>query len=121
MGEREQRMAKYLNHKFLEWQYKSGRQRSQVEFCRWIGIPPTSYSNWINETRLPVGTNIYKLADKLGPEIYDILGEPRRMPTERKINWLVNAWFDGTLDEEAKEKIWQIANEGKAGEIKVTA
>lgn len=109
---REHRMAAFLNHKFLEWMQKGGRPRSQADFTRWLGVPPTSYSNWINESRLPVGENVHKLAAKLGPQVYDIVGIPRLMPVEPKVKFLVDAWFDGTLNDADKAEIMAIAMRG---------
>lgn len=45
----------------------------QKEFAAWLGVKPQTYSSWINDGVPPTGDNLYKLADKLGFEIYTVL------------------------------------------------
>lgn len=63
----------WLNQKFLEWQNEQGQPMKQKEFAAWLGVKPQTYSSWINDGVPPTGDNLYKLADKLGFEIYTVL------------------------------------------------
>ena len=81
--------AEYLNEQFKAWQVQQPRgQDSQSWFARWLGVPDTSLSQWLNGVREPTDRNCHKIASKLGPEIYDILGLPRRMPQFSVLDFL---------------------------------
>jgi hypothetical protein len=67
----------FLFQKFLDWQKESGQRRSLGEWAKYLGVPQTSLSTWMNGPYLPKGSNLGKLAAKLGPEIYDVLGMTR--------------------------------------------
>lgn len=65
---------------FLEQQYRQwdrGQGQSYKEFARWLGIPPTSLSNWLNSGYTPGKGSIAQLVEKLGPGVYDALGLSR--------------------------------------------
>lgn len=70
-----------LNRKYLEYQNRLGRPAKAKEFAAYLGVPPTSYSNWINSGVVPSMEYAYRLADKLGPEVLDVLGFARPTPT----------------------------------------
>ena len=73
-------MENFLNDEYVKFVTKKGRVTSAAEFAKWLGVPNTSLSQWMNGIREPVGNNVFKLANKLGPIVYDILGQPRRVP-----------------------------------------
>lgn len=70
----------FLTRKFLEWQLEEGEPRSQAEFANLIGVKRTSLTMWMNGDHLPGGENVTKLANFLGPEVYDLLGLERPNP-----------------------------------------
>lgn len=51
-----------------------GQQMTAKEFAMWLGVPPTSYSNWINSNTIPSMSYLDKLAGKLGPGVYEAAG-----------------------------------------------
>jgi len=67
----------FLNKKHLEYQISQERTISAKEFAQWLGVSPTSYSNWINSGYKPDLYRVQALAKKLGMEIYDVLGIPK--------------------------------------------
>jgi len=79
----------YLEGKFLEWQTKAGTRKTLVEFAKYIGVKQQTLSKWWNTDSKPEGENIRKLADKLGSEVYDVLGLARPDPDLHYIssNW----------------------------------
>jgi len=116
--ERCELMGKALVQAQIDYQYNTRRQISQNEFAKIMGVPSTSLSAWINAQRLPVGDNLHKLAQVMGPEVYDIAGEPRRMPDDPILEFIADRWHE--LSDEAKDKIQQVVTEGAAQEQKAT-
>jgi hypothetical protein len=106
----------FLLRQYHEW---SGRQLGKVrglppqaEFAKWLGVPTTSLSMWINDVRLPQGENVDKLADKLGVVVYDVLSLPRRMPKNKKLALIAEMW--NRLPEHLQDEWYEIAkNTGK--------
>lgn len=71
----------FLEMKFLDWQQRSGGRKTVLEFAVWLGVSQQTVSSWWNNPdKKPQGDNIRKLADKLGVEVYDVLGLPRPDP-----------------------------------------
>lgn len=68
--------AEWLREKFQEWNSKQDGEKTYADFARYLGVPPTSLSNWINSGYRPRGDNLALLAAKY-PEVYEILGFPR--------------------------------------------
>lgn len=64
----------WLNKKFLEWQNEQGQPMTQKDFAAYIGVKPTTYSGWINSGIPPTGDNLHRLAEKLGYEVYVMVG-----------------------------------------------
>ncbi len=81
---------------------------SQNDFSRWLGVPPTSVSAWINEIRLPSGDSIDAIATRLGPEIYDILGVPARMPKDKLLNLIASRWHK--LDDAKRKQLAEMVD-----------
>lgn len=94
----------FLFEKFLDWQREVGR-KSQKDFAEYLGVPPTSYSTWINTNSKPGDEYIPILAKKLGDEVYDILGRARPLsPVKQKLfNWINNL-----SETEAEKRIKEI-------------
>ena len=76
----------FLTRKFLEWQLEQGESKSQAEFAGLLGVKRTSLTMWMNGDHLPENENVEKIANFLGPEVYDLLGLPRPDPFLQSIN-----------------------------------
>lgn len=84
--------SKYLRHKFWEWQKEVEKPMRWNQFAEYLGVSPQTMSSWVNGGVLPGAEHALRLADKLGYEVYDILGiEP---PISRQL-----LEIDGKLDE----------------------
>lgn len=81
--------SQFLEIKFLEWQQKEGGRKTVKEFAAYIGVSQSTISMWWNEGRKPEGDNLRKLAEKLGIEVYDILGVPR---PDKDLLYLQSIW-----------------------------
>lgn len=64
----------WLNAKFLEWEKAMPRRQSYSAFSRYLGVKQTTFSQWITGNGVPSLEKAALLSDKLGLEIYDVLG-----------------------------------------------
>jgi len=67
----------FLEKKFLEWQSAQGGRRTVAEFAKYLGVKQSSVSMWWTGTNIPNYQSVSKLAEKLGMEVYDVLGLER--------------------------------------------
>jgi transcriptional regulator with XRE-family HTH domain len=102
----EQEVPKFLNKKFLEWQMEIGYRRTQTEFAEYLGVEPGTLGHWMNGRRKPDLESVELLAEKLGPEIYDLAGYLRPDPQLRRV---VSIWHK--IDERGKSIIMNITSE----------
>lgn len=97
----------FLRRKYHEWSGKqlgrTGRIPSQNEFAKWLNVPPTSLSMWVNDVRVPSDEAVHSMADKLGVEVYDKLNLPRRLPRNRLLLKIVDIW--DRLDEQGQKEL----------------
>lgn len=102
-----------LEKKFLEWQIKQGRRTTLKEFSDHIGVSRAAISLWLNGDRVPDQTNLQKLADMLGYEVFDVLNIPRPNLYLQRINKL----FD-RLTPERQQKLAEDAVRYEAEALK---
>jgi DNA-binding XRE family transcriptional regulator len=91
--DRKNKLALYLGEKHM-WYINQvvHRPASQAEFALWLGVNPQTYTRLINEHSLPNLNNIIPMADKLGPELYDICGIPRLVPSDKDLQVVLDNW-----------------------------
>lgn len=110
----------WIESKFFEWQRENGRA-SLAKFAAYIGASPDSLNNWISRKQTPTGASVHLLADKLGPDIYAIVG---MTPPDPRLAAIVKYW--GKLSEAKKAELYaeaerlaaldeQIAQAGRGG------
>ena len=80
----------WLELNYIEWQKNEGGRKTVKEYAEYLGTTQSTLSSWLNETRKPQEENIRKIADKLGLEVYDVLGLERPDP----ILHLINKYWD---------------------------
>ena len=70
--------SSWMMEKFKEWEQDQPRGRSSfTAFARYLGVKQPSLTRWMAGDNPPDAGNIQKLSEKLGPEIYEILGFAR--------------------------------------------
>jgi len=79
-------VADWLKQKYLEWQLSLGDRRSISQFADFLGVPQPSLSEWMGNKYQPRGTSVAKIAEKLGYEVYDVLGITRPLPKDLNPN-----------------------------------
>lgn len=66
-----------LEQKYLQWQSQQGKRKTLDEFAEYIGVGRPVLSNWLTGKRKPGIESLRLLSNKLGFEVYDVLGLPR--------------------------------------------
>ena len=94
----------YLENEYLKWQQQEGRRRTVNEFAEYLGVGQSTLSMWWNDERKPQGDNIRKLADKLGLEVYDVLGLKR---PDAMLHYINKVW--DTLPKEIQQALLEKA------------
>ena len=67
----------WLNQKFIDWEKAQGHRQSYYAFARYLEVSQSGLGQWMVGTGVPSGDDLLSIANKLGPEIYDVLGLPR--------------------------------------------
>ena len=92
-------IATWLESKYIEWISVSGERRTISEFAAWLDISQSLLSRYMNGTRTPSRKNTDKIAARLGPEIYDLLGLQRPDPLLQRLQTQWHLLTDEELGE----------------------
>lgn len=69
--------AHWFEARYLEWRDgQQDRKANQRTFSRWLNVPDSLVTKYLNGEVIPAGDNLYKIAVNLGFECYEILGRP---------------------------------------------
>lgn len=113
-SERKERLAKFLGEAHMNYIINVvKRPASQAEFALWLGVNPQTYTRLINGHSLPKLDNMIPIADRLGPEVYDICGIPRLAPSDPKFQRILDEWHGMSSKEQHRliENLNQIVEE----------
>ncbi len=100
------RIGEWLTQKFLAWQTDQKEIKTLAEFADYLEVGRPALSMWISGKRQPNEKMARRLAQKLGLEIYDVLGMAR--PDEQTQD-LVHAF--GKLDPDRQDQLIKRAQE----------
>jgi transcriptional regulator with XRE-family HTH domain len=80
VSEKEKEFARFMTRKFREWEEGRGSRQSVSAYARFLGVKQPTLTRWMQGDSLPDMGNVEILAEKLGPDIYSVLGlpDPRR-------------------------------------------
>ncbi len=84
---------------------KVGERKTIGEFAEYLDISRSLLSHYMNGSRNPSKENASKIAAKLGPEIFDLLGLARPDPY---LQTIINGWDD--LDENQRKELLDFAD-----------
>jgi transcriptional regulator with XRE-family HTH domain len=89
----------WIAQKYREW---SRGKKSETQFAIYLGVSQATMNAWINGSRgLPKSAKIIRsLADKLGPEIYEIIGLQRPPEPPDLRDQLIEAGFPSNFVDE---------------------
>lgn len=97
--------ARWLEAQFIKWMSNRGEVTTQREFAEYLGFDQVQLSHYINERRkMPSKKALINMADKLGPEVYDVLGLAR---PDEQLKKLTSIWHK--IDRETKSQILKLA------------
>lgn len=84
----------FLMGKYDEFKARKKHWRPSLnEFSRWLGVSSASLDAWLLGTRKPDLASALKLADKLGPEVFDVLGYDRVITvSDPRLKSLLDYW-----------------------------
>ena len=101
-------LSEWLQKKYIDWMAEQGEIKTQHEFADFLGIDKVSLNRYFNgKIKTPDAETITKISEKLGPEIYDVLGLVRPDP---QLQELTSIWHK--LDQSVKEEILRVAEDG---------
>ena len=113
--ERKQEFADFLRIKYREYEDQKRRRVSQNEWASsYLGVKPGSLSTWMQAYTLPSDENAHKLFARYGNIVFDILGTPRRISDNPRIQRLNEIY--PTLSEEERKEIDVIIDRHKEGD-----
>lgn len=100
-----------LTEAYMEYIENKGTRRvSDNEFARWLGVSPASFNQWINGNRTPDLENAAKLAKRLGPRVFDVLGyEEVQFIEDPELKFVSRNWKH--LDSETRLQIYNHVEE----------
>ena len=75
----------WMEEKFIRWIAETGQRHTVTEFAEWLDIARPVVSRYLSGDRIPTGKNVDKIAARLGPEIYDLLGLQRPDPLLKRV------------------------------------
>ena len=110
-------MEKFLETEFEKMRESKGWRYSQAQWSKYLGVSHQSLNQWMNGLRLPTGDNVFALAAKLGLQVYDILGQPRRISDDPRIQRLNEIY--PTLSKAKRQEIDDIINSAPEGKTEV--
>lgn len=108
----------WINAQFMKWQ--GNRRRTISEFAAYLGVKQLALSTWMKQEKAskPDYKNAVKIAEKLGPEIYDVLGLQPELPTDEELKPIAELILSLPEDQRpvAREKIIELLQEMVKGE-----
>lgn len=100
--------GEWLDRQYVAWQGGEGRSRTVGEFAEFLEFPRETVSRWTNGRSTPTDRTIAdRLADKLGDEVYTVLGME---PTDPRLRVISAHWDE--YPESKKDQIHQVAERG---------
>lgn len=104
--------AAWIERQYTKWMHDRAKHATITAFTQWLGVSRGTYNNWVLKKQTPTGDSLKVLGEKLGWEIYDIVGEPRPDPLLQLMNKLWGMLSDDEI--RAIEKVVRRAAERSA-------
>lgn len=64
----------WLDQKYKEWEHTQTGRQTYYNFAHYLDVNHTLLAQWMNGVSQPEGDDLEKIADKLGDEIYGLVG-----------------------------------------------
>lgn len=100
----------WLEQKYIEWMATEKRRRTLTAFAEWLDVSQPLISRYMAGQVMPNEENVHKIAARLGPEVYDLLGLARPDPL---IQYITRNWDKLPPEEQEyiREKVERYASE----------
>lgn len=105
----EARFAKLLYNYMRQVEDERHQRLSVSWFARHFGVKQASLSNYLAGNTIPGDDNVAKIAERVGPIVYDILERPRPIPDSPLLRFVALSW--DRLTPEQQERIVRIIEE----------
>lgn len=76
-------VATWLNDQFLTWMNQEQEHKTITAFAEYLEVDRNLLGQWLNGRIVPSNANVIRIANKFGPEIYDLLEWPRPINQEK--------------------------------------
>lgn len=95
----------FLQDEYAKYAERTKRWRPSLsEFARYLGVSAASMDHWMMGSRTPDLQNAIRLAERLGPRVYDLLGFPHMaVLNDIKLRFIVENWE--MLDDATRREI----------------
>lgn len=93
-----EKLVAFLKEGYERWrasELHAGRAISDVTetaFARHLDIGHTNWSRYVSGMVRPAGENLHNMAQYYGPELYDLVGQPRPMPDDPDLRYIADRW-----------------------------
>lgn len=67
------KFAAWFNSKWAEWDAREGRRTTQYELSDYLKVTRAAIAQYASGRQVPEGTNLVRIANKFGDEVYDLL------------------------------------------------
>ena len=99
-------LSDWLEQRYLAWRSQQDRNNDSVSaFARYLHVSQSLVDAFMNGRRSSMSqATADRIADKLGDEIYDLVGLPRPDPVQRRLEGILYS-----LSEDSKKKLMDYA------------
>jgi transcriptional regulator with XRE-family HTH domain len=93
-------LAKWMNQQRFVYETTVRRGRGTIEdFAQYVGISGINMGRYLEGKQMPSEKTVHKLAEKLGTEIYTIVGMPEKLPSDPMAVEIMRGWHLLNKDE----------------------
>ncbi len=97
------KVSEWLNKKFVEWRAKQTERKAGIaQFAEYLNLSRNTLNNYMNKGQEPEGENLKRIAQKLGSEIYEIVGKVPPNPFTQAIVAILNKLEESQQEEKAE-------------------
>jgi transcriptional regulator with XRE-family HTH domain len=94
-------LSRFLNSKFIEWQYQQGERKKIEDYAALIGVSRPLLTMWMSGTKQPGPENKKRLIELYGDEAAVALGEDPRL-------FFINEHWDEASEEQQRAAYEQV-------------
>jgi transcriptional regulator with XRE-family HTH domain len=93
-------LARWMNQQRFIFETTIRRGRGTIEdFAQYVGISGINMGRYLEGKQMPSEKTVHKLAEKLGTEIYTIVGMPEKLPSDPMAVEIMRGWHLLNKDE----------------------